>query len=85
MVSQGRGAGDSFRSHGQSSLSQAGFSQRAPLESPLPGAVPAGRVLLGATPAATTEIATFNGIELCLAKMTSFIEAFGFLLLFLVF
>lgn len=61
------------------------FFQRAPLESPLPSTVPAGRVwLLGVTPAATPEIATFNGIELCLAKMTSFIEAFGFLL-FLVF
>jgi hypothetical protein len=38
--------------------------------------------LIGAAPTATTEIATFNGIKLCLAKMTLFIEAFSFFFFF---
>lgn len=38
--------------------------------------------LIGATPTATTEIATFNGMELCLAKMTFLLRLLGFSSLF---
>lgn len=60
---------------------QAAFFWNAPLEIPLPEMHL--RVLsvklIGATPTATTEIATFNGRELCLAKNYFFlIEAFIF-------